>query len=364
MSSSSVSLLDEERYSEVTDSQVQGIVDPRDLRWASPYASTPPPLLRSTFEEDPHPVEERRGMEFTEELRWLHQSIFDRDHSRTSDTLQRTAEPHVLVNEIGDNGRAALHIAVDVNDFKTAKMLIEHGAFVNAQDIAGDTALHLSSDAQMTALLLKDGKANPNIPNLEGICPLHSAVRRMDVDSVRVLLKYHAKVDVADNLRWLTPLHLAVMPAADTWSSELNARSLIVELLCDVDAPELNDQDSEGNTPLHYAVQIESPEAGSVIHTLLDKGASPRITNSRSQGPLLLLCHNGALRQHDVFQDCLHAMLFHGANPNDQSKTGATPLHLCLYNKDIDGAVQIVSRAAELNLIWQKVRNRTGIWIK
>jgi ankyrin repeat protein len=275
--------------------------------------------------------------------------------------LRISEEPHVLVNEIGNDGRAALHTAVEAMDFKTAKLLIDYGAFVNAQDMAGDTPLHLSTDAQMTTLLLEHGKANPNIPNLEGICVLHSVVQRMDIDSVRLLLTYHAKVDTADNLRWFTPLHLATLPASGNGQSVGNARITMVELLCSVDAPDLNSQDSEGNTPLHYAVQIESQEADSVIRTLLEKGASPRITNSRNQGPLLLLCHNSALRQHDIFQDCLHTMLLHGANPNDQSRTGATPLHLCLYNKDVDGAVQLVRRAAELHLTWQKVRIRMNL---
>jgi ankyrin repeat protein len=49
-------------------------------------------------------------------------------------------------------------------------------------------------------------------------------------------------------------------------------------------------------------------------------------------------------------------MLFHGADPNEQSNTGCTPLHLSLYHQDVDSAVQLVNRAAELHLLWKKVR--------
>lgn len=354
-SSPSASLLDAERHIEVADYQMQEIGNGGGPPSPTAYLTTTMMPARSTFEEDPMPVEERRGMEFTQELHWLHQAILDNNHLRVDETLQHSKEPHVLVNEIGEDGRAALHKAVEARDLKSAKILIENGAFVNAQDIAGDTALHLCNDSRMIALLLVDGKANPNIPNIDGISALHSAVQRMDANSVRLLLKHHAKIDVADNLRWLTPLHLAALPTPEIPKSSTNARGLVVDLLCSADAADLNYQDSEGNTPLHYAVQIESQEAASVINTLLEKGANPRISNSREQGPLLLLCLNSALREHEIFQECLQTMLFHGANPNQASRTGATPLHLCLYNKDIDGAVQLVSRAAELNLTWRKV---------
>jgi len=353
MTSPSTSLLDSEQYNEISDDHVQ--ITPLDVDVDSP-------LKNSIREDDPLPVVARRGIEFGEKLRWLHESISDHDDDRINSLIRSTTDPHVLVNEIGDFGRAALHVAVDAADVETARILIDCGAFVNAQDMAGDTPLHLSTDVHMTRLLLEHGKANPNIPNMEGICVLHSAVQRMDLDSVRLLLKHHAKVDTADNLRWFTPLHLAVLPASDNIPSA-DARAGIVEVLCNADTPDLNNQDLEGNTALHYAVQMETREANAVIRTLLENGASPGITNSRKQTPLLLLCHNRALRRQPDFQDCLHVMLAHGANPNEQSTTGATPLHLCLYNKDIDGAVQLVGRAAELNLSWQKVRTRIVVWL-
>jgi ankyrin repeat protein len=309
----------------------------------------------SAFEDDPLPLETRRGFEFTEELRWLHQSVNDKDYRRVSDILKSSKEPHVLANEAGDDGRTALHIAVTMDDLKISRLLIEHGAIVNAQDNNGDTPLHLAGGAPTTNLLLEAGHANPNIPNIDGICALHVAVQRRDSGSVRILLKHHAKVDTADNLRWLTPLHLVAMPDT-TDASTSRARATIAELLCSVDDTDLNYQDSEGNTPLHYAVQIEASDAGDVINSLLEKGASPRIPNSRNQEPLLLLCHNNSLRNRDVFQESLHSMLYHGADPNRQSNTGATALHLSLFHKDVDSAVQLVNRAAELHLPWRKVR--------
>lgn len=355
MSSSSVSLLDAERHTEIADYHLESTSGSPGRNSSRIYATTTMMTPRPAFEEDPLPLEERRGFEFADELRWLHQSINDKDYRRVSDILKTSEEPHVLVNEIGEDGRTALHIAVATDDVKISRLLLENGAIVNSQDSNGDTPLHLAGGPPMTHLLLETGRANPNIPNIDGICALHIAVQRRDSGSVRVLLKHYAKVDTADNLRWLTPIHLVAMPDTIETSSD-RARAVIAGLLCSVDACDLNYQDSEGNTPLHYAVQIETPDAGDVVNALLEKGASPRIPNSRSQEPLLLLCNNNALRNEDVYQECLHAMLFHGADPNQQSSTGATPLHLSLFHRDIDSAVQLVNRAAELHLLWRKVR--------
>jgi ankyrin repeat protein len=373
ISSSSISLLDAERYTEVADYQLHNISDSPSKNLSRIYTTTtmPPPSPKADvrhFAVDPTSLSERRGFQFSEELQRLHDSILDNDTRLMNDILKSTSEAHALVNEAGDNGRTALHIAIATGNLKLARILIEKGAIANAQDYDGETALHLAEGAPMTNLLLEIGKANPNIPNIDGICALHLAVQRMDAGSVRTLLKHNAKVDIADNTRWFTPLHLATFPGIDDHPANARGRTIIVDLLCGGDQLDLNEKDREGNTPLHYAVQIETADAGDVVNTLLEKGADPRMANSRNQQPLLLLCHNQALRREDVYQECLHSMLFHGADPNQQSDTGCTPLHLSLYHKDIDSAVQLVNRAAELHLLWRKVshilNNRSSLLSK
>jgi ankyrin repeat protein len=352
-SSSSISLLDAERHTEIADYQLESTTDTLDPTAPRIYSMTTMQLPHQKFEADLFPVEKRRGVEFTEGLRSLHQAVSEEDYNQVCNILRSANEPHVIVNELGEEGQTALHVAVEVDDLKISRVLIDHGAIVNVQNMSGDTPLHLSRNYPMAELLLETGRANPNIPNMDGICALHLAVQRGDASSVRILLKHYAKVDTADNVRWLTPLHLVAMP-----NTECESRATIADLLCSVDDPDLNYQDSEGNTPLHYAVQIEGRDANNVINALLEKGASPKIPNSRKQEPLLLICHNDALRKEDVYQECLHSMLFYGADPNQQSSTGATPLHLSLYHKDLDSAIQLVNRAAELHLMWRKVREQ------
>ncbi len=282
--------------------------------------------------------------------------------------LRRSSETHVLVNQCDDKGRTALHLAAQSGNLKIAKLLLEHGAIVNSQDDEGETPLHLSNSASMMMFLLEEGAgANANIPNVDGVCLLHAAVQRRDIEAVRGLLRYGADLNCADNIRWFTPLHLIALPAGNGAGDDISedtddARDIrvrIAQLLCGATnaiEPDLNYQDSEGNTPLHYAVQITSEEARDIVDAFLEKGADPKTMNNRGQSPLHLLLHNEALRRLDMTQQILHLLLYHGANPNQQSMTGCTGLHLTLYHRDIDGAVQLMNAGAELHLVWKKVR--------
>lgn len=294
------------------------------------------------------------------ELRYLFSAIRQRNTKLFDQILKQSSDSCALVNQIDQHGRSAMHVATLCNATDIVEILLEHGAAANVQDVDGETPLHLAGSAYIIELLLSKGKANPNIPNLDGICALHLAVQRRDIHSVQTLLRFNADVNTADNIRWFTSLHLiALSPRSEVVSSdEVDLGSRIAQVLTsnhDTLPPDLDYQDREGNAPLHYAVQLESEDACGIVSVFLERGANPNIRNERNQCPLHLLCHNEELRALNVFHEILHSMLFHGADPNQQSLTGCTPLHLSLYHKDIDSAVQLVSAGAQLHLLWKKV---------
>jgi len=295
----------------------------------------------------------------------LHNSIREHEIKLMIEILRRSDDPLVLVNAPNPDGRTALHLAVETNNLDAIRELLKRSAVANAQDYYGNTPLHLSSGTDVVKLLLEEGKANPNIPNIDGICALHNTVERLDVESVRLLLEHNVKVDVADNISWFTPLHLTLLPykQVDDLDTEVHegSRAMIVSLLCgDHLQFNMNEKDREGNTALHYCAQLETPDASEIMTLILQKGADPKISNVRNQQALLLLCHNEDLRHnYKAFQQCLHNLLYFGADPNHQSNTGCTPLHLCLYHQDVDSAIQLISRSAELHVLW----NRPKSWI-
>jgi myosin V len=295
-------------------------------------------------------------------LMQLHMQIAEGKPWQVSDLANQGIEILDLVNRPNSEGKSALHLAAEFDNLLAALQLTELGAVANIQDFLGNTPLHLAKGVQMIEVLLKKGIANPNIPNVDGNCALHVHVERRDVGAVRLLLMSGAKANSADHLNWFTPLHLAVLcrdqpPSKSNNESMEGNTPLVVELLCknamDLD---VNYQDRHGNTALHYAVQEMTSDSLAMIDILLKNGAEPNLPNNRNQQPLLLLCHNNELRKKGIFENCLQALLNHGAKTNAQSNTGCTPLHLCLYHGDFHSAATLIRHSAELHLLWKKVR--------
>ncbi len=303
--------------------------------------------------------EQSRNENDFSEITELHKCISFGDTNLMIEIIEKANDALILVNAPNPDGRTALHVAVEAKNLNAIRELLDRSAVSNSQDFYGNTPLHLSTEVDVAQLLLEQGKANPNIPNLDGISALHSTVERLDVESVQLLLKHNAKVDVADHTSWLTPLHMALLPSNQT-DSKMNqgSRTKIVELLCgellDVN---VNEKDVDGNTALHFCAQLETPDAKEIISLILEKGADPNIANIRNQKALLLLCHNQDLRvSYREFRECLRTLLRYGADPNHQSNSGCTPLHLSLYHEDIDSAIQLISHSAELHMLWNRVR--------
>jgi len=263
-----------------------------------------------------------------EELRHLHNSIRQGNMVLFNRILEQSSDACVLINETDKYGRTALHLAAISANEEVASTLVSKGAFANAQDEDGETPLHLSESATIAEFLLRKGGASPNVPNIDGITALHLAVQRRDLDLVRTLLRYGADVNVQDNIRWFSALHLIALPATKRdmdENSDSDVRHRIAQLLAksmnSPGRPDLNDQDREGNTPLHYAVQLESQDACDLVGVFLEQGADPNVCNERNQAALHLLCHNTRLRELDLFQEAIEKMLSNGADPNLQSLT-------------------------------------------
>lgn len=139
------------------------------------------------------------------------------------------------------DGRAALHRAAEFGLRDCASLLLAAGANVNAQDVWGDTPLHLATtlpDTKMLALLLDDGGA-AILTNRYGRTAVHGSVFGRFPDDEAVLhqaieLLRTAGADIsARDIDGMTPLvvaiqqsHLAMFHTLRSYGAELEGLKL------------------------------------------------------------------------------------------------------------------------------------------
>ena len=109
------------------------------------------------------------------------------------------------VNTICKNHESLLMLAVKNNNYLTAKLLIEKGADMNIENVAGATILHIiartdSKEAdRILDLMIRHKNLNINAKDLEGYTPLMRAVEFEKITTIKQLVDMQADIDVKNN---------------------------------------------------------------------------------------------------------------------------------------------------------------------
>lgn len=230
------------------------------------------------------------------------------------------------IQERDNLGSSALHVAVRWDALSAAEQLANLGIDVNAQNIAGKSPLDeaaVEGNLSMASFLISRG-ANPNSFDTSGRTALSGAVRANSYEMVKLLLSSNANPQIQD-MNGRTPYHEAaalgekkiidelrmaganpltrdkngITPFALTFQKEKN---LMYAVLGD----DKMLTDSDGNTPVHIAVQSRSSD--SVINSLVAKGYPFDIRNTFGYTPLSLAVASGQ-------KDKAALLLEKGANP-------------------------------------------------
>lgn len=165
--------------------------------------------------------------------------MFSRDGSRKAERIssfgpeaaaQLLLEKGADINAKNHNGKTALHLSAKYDEDLVMKLLLQNGIDLNSTDHSGNTALHIASSAghpskrsagrapgrpsaflgsEKGMRLLLDHGANVNAKNFRCETPLHLASKSGNELRVKILVDNAANLDAVDQQRW-TALHHAV----------------------------------------------------------------------------------------------------------------------------------------------------------
>lgn len=182
----------------------------------------------------------------------LHQALRAGDHRTVEMLLQNGGDP----NRLDGQGQLPLVVAAHLSQGdKCLVTLLRNGAQVEATDSRGRTALALVQNPAASMLLMEHG-ARSDIPDANGVTPLHTALSRWT--------------------QWRSGDSLALV---------LFRKKAVAELLVN-QAQSVNLTDKQGATPLHYACKVRDRVAAEFVRLLVENGAVLGVRDCQGRTPL------------------------------------------------------------------------------
>jgi ankyrin repeat protein len=246
------------------------------------------------------------------------------------------------VNKVDENGWTALHYAMDKQSETKVKELLNHmHVDFNVQNNEDNcTALHLASKwptipADLFKIILKKTTDKINAQDVNGNTALHCAIFTKSETAVKQLLNHNdVNVNVANNEKVL-PLHWACICE----NIPMDSFKIILEKTDDINA-----QDEDGFTALHYAIDNQSEMKLEKLLTHKDVNV-----NVKDNGNLTAL-HLASCWK-NIPMDLFEIILKRSTDINAQNEYGWTALHFAIHKKsDTQVEIMLANRKVYVNI--------------
>jgi ankyrin repeat protein len=255
----------------------------------------------------------------------LYNAVTKNDIDLVNEILALEAYPDAAIGELQ---RTALHQAAHLNHVVCLASLLRHNASKTAEDVKGDTAIHLAAwagNCEALSTLLAHGVDVDWLSGRDGYSPLWCAISASNIDAARLLLKHGARVSLrADGGQM--PLHQAAV----------TGQSAMCELLLERGA-QVDSLDDDLNTALHYAAASGSTAS---VRALIKGGADVKAVQGQGLTPAHWTAHKGHTEVLGLLLDC-------GADVDALAEEGATPLHLAANRGHTQAARLLLEKGAD-----------------
>ncbi|KAI4253146.1 MAG: hypothetical protein LQ352_003856 [Teloschistes flavicans] len=163
--------------------------------------------------------------------------LTDADQADKDRATRPPTESGVDIQDRKEHSMTALHLAVKLGEFEALHVLLESGADPNALNGQGETPLHLAAkqdDFSFIAVLLHHRSDVDAITHgHERRTALCIAAEHLNLETVRLLVNYGAKVKLTTGDTRRTPLHLAISAFSDAVSYSGNRTNEYLEDLAE-----------------------------------------------------------------------------------------------------------------------------------
>ena len=285
----------------------------------------------------------------------LHEAV----RSGNSDVVRLLLEHGANVNAVGENGKTPVLLSISGNEqYRIYEMLVRHGADVRRGDFDGNTVFHVASASNCPKSVLEfflSSGAPVDVKNNQGVTPLSVAVANKNRDHVLFYLKNGADCNLYDS-HGSSPLTLALaapsddmlrlmVTAADARPDVYGSSPLIVAVSRKARISaityfvglgfDVNARNNDGDSALLVAAAQNRRD---VCELLLSKNADIFASNKLNNSPLRVALVRGA--------EMLDWFIRPGRILSADS-SGNTPLHYAAEWKCLESILYLIENGAK-----------------